>query len=65
MDQRAEGWVVSYSERGGEYSLRVHGDEASACADMLSRVCSEARVFFDLVVGPAPAAEAQQRSMIG
>ena len=58
MDRRPEGWVVFYSEHGGESSLRVHGHEASACADMLSRLGSEAHVFFDLVAGPAPAAEA-------
>jgi hypothetical protein len=58
MDERPEGWVVFYSERGGESSLKVHGDEASASADLFSRVCSETHVFFDLVAGPAPAAEA-------
>jgi hypothetical protein len=58
MDRRPEGWVVFYSERGGEYSLTVHSDEASACADMLSRLGSAAHVFFDLIAGPAPAAEA-------
>jgi len=58
MDRRPEGWVVFYSERGGEYSLTVHSDEASACADMLSRLGSEAHLFFDLIAGPAPAAEA-------
>ncbi len=58
MDERPEGWVVFYSERGGENSLTVHGDEASACADMLARLGSETHVFFDLIAGPAPAAEA-------
>lgn len=59
MDKRDEGWVVFYSERGSEHSLKVHGDEASACGDLLARVCSEDHVFFDLVAGPAPAAEAE------
>ena len=58
MDKRAEGWVVFYSERGGEYSLKVHRDEAGACGDLLTRVRSEPHVFFDLVAGPAPAVEA-------
>lgn len=58
MDRRPEGWVVFYSERGGEYSLKIHSDEASACVDMLSRLISDAHVFFDLVAGPAPAPEA-------
>jgi hypothetical protein len=58
MDQRPEGWVVFYSERGGECSLRAHSDEASACADMLNRLSNEPHVFFELVAGPAPAAEA-------
>jgi len=54
MDRRPEGWVVFYSERGLESSLIVHGDEASACADLLGRLVRE-DVFFDLVAGPAPA----------
>lgn len=58
LDQRPEGWVVFYSERGGEYSLRVHDDEARACADVLSRLLGQGHVFFELVAGPAPAAEA-------
>ncbi|SDP08436.1 hypothetical protein SAMN04489867_1374 [Pedococcus dokdonensis] len=58
MDQRPEGWVVFYSERGGEYSLKIHAEEASACADLLDRVFDEEQVFFDLVAGPAPADEA-------
>lgn len=58
MDRRPEGWVVFYSERGGESSLAVHGDEASACADLHARVTGEEHVFFELVAGPAPADEA-------
>lgn len=58
MDQRPEGWVVFYSERGGEHSLSVHSDEAGACADLLSRLVGDTHVFFELVAGPAPAAEA-------
>ena len=60
MDRRPEGWVVFYSERGGESSLRVHDDEASACADLLARVTGEEHVFFELVAGPAPADEADE-----
>jgi hypothetical protein len=58
MDQRCEGWVVFYSERGGESALAVHRSEAAACADLLSRLTSDDHVFFDLVAGPAPPAEA-------
>lgn len=60
MDRRPEGWVVFYSERGGEFSLSVHEHEADACADLLARVTSEEHVFFDLVAGPAPAAIADE-----
>jgi hypothetical protein len=58
MDRRPEGWVVFYSERGGEYSLTVHSDEASACADLLARLIRDEHVFFDRVAGPAPADDA-------
>ena len=60
MARRPEGWVVFYSERGGEYSLTVHPDEARACADLLARVIDEEHVFFDLVAGPAPVDEADE-----
>ena len=60
MDRRPQGWVVFYSERGGEFSLNIHDDEASACADLLERVTGEEHVFFDLVAGPAPANEADE-----
>lgn len=38
LDQRSDGWVVFYSERGGEYDLRVHATEAEACDDALTRL---------------------------
>ena len=60
MDRRPEGWVVFHSERGGEHSLAVHSDEASACADLLARLLREELVFFDFVAGPAPADEADE-----
>jgi hypothetical protein len=60
MDRRPEGWAVFYSERGGESSLTIHHDEASACADLLDRLVREQHVFFDLVAGPAPADDADQ-----
>lgn len=60
MDRRPEGWVVFYSERGGEHSLTVHHDEASARADLLVRLTRYEHVFFDLVAGPAPADDADQ-----
>ena len=58
MDQRPEGWVVFYSERGGEFSSKVHREEASTCADLLDRLLDDEHVFFDLVVGPSPPEEA-------
>ncbi len=60
MDRRTAGWVVFYSERGGEHSLTVHDDEASACADLLARLIREEHVFFALVAGPAPADDADE-----
>jgi hypothetical protein len=60
MDRRPEGWVVFYSERGGESLLSVHEHEADGCADLLARVTSDEHVFFDLVAGPAPAAVADE-----
>jgi hypothetical protein len=38
LDHRAVGWVVFYSERGGEFSLRRHGTEDAACRDLLARL---------------------------
>ncbi len=58
MDHRADGWVVFYSERGEESSLRLHSTEADACADLLDRVTRDDHVFFTLVAGPAPVSEA-------
>lgn len=58
MDQRPEGWVVFYSERGGESALKVHSTEAEACTDLLDRRTRDDHVFFTLVAGPSPAGEA-------
>tara|TARA_Y100000815_G_scaffold272377_1_gene301169 strand:+ start:9425 stop:9952 length:528 start_codon:yes stop_codon:yes gene_type:complete len=55
MDHRPTGWVVFYSERGGEWSVATHDREAGACADLLARVVREDHCFFELVAGPAPA----------
>ena len=60
MDRRPEGWAVFYSERGGENSLIVHDHEADACADLLARLTSDDHVFFELVCGPAPSADADE-----
>jgi hypothetical protein len=60
MDRRPEGWVVFYTEKGLEFGLVVHEDEASACADLLAQVVREEHSFFDLVAGPAPAREADE-----
>ena len=58
MDHRPEGWVVFYSERGGESSLRLHLTEAGACTDLLDRLTRDDHVFFTLVARPAPVSEA-------
>jgi hypothetical protein len=58
LDHRPQGWVVFYSERGGEDILATHPTESAACADLLTRVTSEDHVFFRLVAGPAPAHQA-------
>ncbi len=58
LDERPEGWVVFYSECGGESALKVHSTEAGACADLLDRVTRDDHVFFTLVAGPSPADEA-------
>ncbi len=42
LDQRPQGWVVFYSERGGEYDLRAHRTEADACDDALNRLWRDA-----------------------
>lgn len=55
MDRRRRHWVVFYTERGKEFSTKKFKDEASACADLLERVLASDHVYFDLVVGPAPA----------
>ena len=56
--RRPEGWIVYYSERGREDVLAVHEDETSACTDLLARLVREEHVFFQLVAGPAPFADA-------
>jgi hypothetical protein len=58
LDHRPQGWVVFYSERGGEDILSTHPNEAAACADLLTRVTEHDHVFFTLVAGPAPADQA-------
>ena len=58
MDHRPEGWVVFYSERGGESALSLHTTEADACADLFARTTRYDHVFFTLVAGPAPTSEA-------
>lgn len=60
MDHRPEGWVVFYSERGGEFSLEVHRSEAEACSDLLARVTKDEHAFFQLVAGPSPAETADK-----
>lgn len=58
LDHRPQGWVVFYSERGGETIVSTHPDEAAACADLLAHLVANDHVFFTLVAGPAPASQA-------
>jgi len=58
LDNRPDGWVVFYSERGGESGLKTYAKESDACLDLLSRVLKNEHNRFDLVAGPAPPAEA-------
>ena len=60
LDRRPEGWVVYYAERGLETSLTVFDSEAAACNELLALVASQDHCFFQLVAGPAPAAEADE-----
>jgi 8-oxo-dGTP pyrophosphatase MutT (NUDIX family) len=38
IDHRPDGWVVFYSERGGEFDVRFHDSEDAACRDLLARL---------------------------
>jgi hypothetical protein len=38
IDHRSQGWVVFQSERGGEFSLKLHHTEDAACRDLLTRL---------------------------
>jgi hypothetical protein len=56
IDNRAAGWVVFYSERGGEFDLQAHPTEDDACRDVLRRlgirrVCPYLPVRMGLPVG--------------
>lgn len=53
IEQRPEGWVVAYLERGEESSRRVWATEAEACHDLLDRVTTWENNFFACVVPPA------------
>ena len=57
LDNRPQGWVVFYSERGGEDILSTYASEADACLDLLNRLLDDTWNHFELVAGPAlPAA---------
>ncbi len=43
LDHRVGGWVVFYSERGGESTLLRHATEDAACRDLLDRLSMTAR----------------------
>jgi len=38
IDNRPGGWVVFYTERGGEFDLQQHPTEDAACRDLLQRL---------------------------
>lgn len=67
LDHRPEGWVVFFSERGGEWSTSTFESEDQACAEVLKLVTAEEHNFFQLVVGPAPAeaADAEWAAWLG
>ena len=58
LDHRLDGWIVFYSERGGEEVLATHASEAEACLDLLNPLLQEPHNRFELVAGPALPAEA-------
>jgi hypothetical protein len=58
IDHRPVGWVVFYSERGGEDILGSYATEAEACSQLVTRLIRESHVFFELIAGPAPATQA-------
>lgn len=58
LDQRPQGWVIFYSERGGEDILSTHASEGEACLDLLNRLLDDPWNRFELVAGPALPAEA-------
>jgi hypothetical protein len=41
LDHRQDGWVVFYSERGGEDVLARYESEAEACLDILERLLAD------------------------
>lgn len=54
------GWVVYYSERGGESDLRAFDSESEACRHLLQTLREDPLADFRCVVGPLPPAEADQ-----
>jgi hypothetical protein len=58
VDQRPQGWIIFYSERGGEDILATHASEDEACLDLLNRLLDDQWNRFELVAGPALPAEA-------
>lgn len=38
IDNRPSGWVVFFTERGGESRLKTHASEHEACLDVLERL---------------------------
>jgi hypothetical protein len=58
IDHRPSGWVVFYSERGGEDILATYVAEAEACSQLVTLLVREPHVFFELIAGPTPTAQA-------
>jgi hypothetical protein len=57
IDNRAAGWVVFYSERGGEFDLQAHPTEDDACRDVLRRLGIKTR----LSISAAPRSDSTSR----
>lgn len=53
LDRRPSGLTVFYSERGGEFDIALHRDEADACMDLFARVTKDEHVVTGAGRGPA------------
>jgi hypothetical protein len=51
LDQRPQGWIIFYSERGGEDILATHASEDEACLDLLNRLLDTSGTALNLSQG--------------